>query len=61
MTKLIEQFVNKVEFVSKINEPSLNKLSSSSLAHVQIKIKRTKLERLMLGLIQFNYIPTCSN
>jgi hypothetical protein len=61
MNKLIEQLVNKLELARKINELSLNKLSSfvisSSLSRVRNKIKRTKLKHCILGSTQLNYIP----
>jgi hypothetical protein len=46
--------VNKLEFVRKINEQSLNRLSSSvdklELISCSKKIKRTELEHSILGL-----------
>lgn len=55
MNKLIEQLVKKFEFVQKINELSLNRLSSSVVSmtstHVQSKIKQIKLKYSILDLI----------
>jgi hypothetical protein len=42
--KLIEQFVNKLEFVRKINKQSSNKLSSSVISsHIRNKLNESSL------------------
>lgn len=55
MNNLIEQILNKLEFARKINDPTLNKLSSlvihSSSALVRNKIKWTKLKHSILNSI----------